>query len=93
MCSGTGVGFEKFFEIEFIIPLVNNASHTADAVCSAHSRASWVPLVCEQAGNKKEVVLGNVSCDARHLRVLWHWLKAILSEPACLKMCSFVYFC
>lgn len=70
VCSGTGVGSEKFFGTEFIIPLVNNAPHAADALCSAHSQASWVPLVCEQALSKREVALGKVSCDAWHLRML-----------------------
>lgn len=93
MCSGTGVGSEKFFGTEFMILLVNNAPHAADAVCSDHSQASWVPLVCEQAVSKREVALGKVSCDAWNLRMLRHWLKTILSEPACLKKCSFVYFC
>lgn len=73
MCRGT----EQFSEMELIIPVVNNASHVADAVPSAHSWALQIPLVCRQVGKEREVILNNISCDTWQLRILWHCFKAL----------------
>lgn len=73
MCRGT----EQLSETELIIPVVNNAPLTADAVPSAHGRAVQIPLVCREVGKEREVILNNISCDTWHLRILMHCFKAL----------------
>lgn len=96
VCRGTGVSSQQFSEKELIIPVVNKASHTVDAVPSARSQVLWIPLVCRQVGKEREVILSNNLCDTRHLRMLWHFskalhsFKAILPELACIKMTLYV---
>lgn len=70
-------GTEQLSETELIIPVVNNAPLTADAVPSTHSQAVLIPLVCRQVGKEKEVILNNISCDICHLRILWHCFKTL----------------
>ena len=45
-----------FSEIEFVIPLVNNASHTASVVCSAQRGGLQTLLVCKWVGSERRAL-------------------------------------
>lgn len=62
MCRGT----DQLSETELIIPVVNNAPLTADAVPRTHGWAVQIPLVCRQVGKETEGILNNISCDTWH---------------------------